>query len=203
MPERWVDNLAAAAQRGTSRKGFMQAITATAAVFAASPVRKASGFTATLEQANELAFMASCAAGKCGGDGFHEFCCATNGGSNVCPDYAYFGGYWRASPYSGGGYCYSTNVRYYIDCNVFPNRGTDNAGHCTCRCGNRDCNCRNICCREFVYGNCNSQHSSTPTDVVCRVVKCSRPDTYGYNCSSSYTSLDETRNHEPCRGCNF
>src|SRR6202022_4096493 len=57
--------------------------------------------------------ITGCPPGTACADGYTEFCCVINNGSNTCPPGTMPAGWWRAdgSVYCGGG------SRYYIDCN--------------------------------------------------------------------------------------
>jgi hypothetical protein len=132
----------------------------------------------------------------CRSDGYTEFCCTVLG-VNDCPDYTFYGGYWKCNSYTGSAYCVSADVRYYIDCNVYP-------GHdCTARCGNEDCNCRAACHINYQYGNCNSDPAhydpKNPTKIVCRKVLCHNPAQDTSHCSATNVIVENaTCGHAPC-----
>jgi hypothetical protein len=112
----------------------------------------------------------ACGGGRCC-DGYTEFCCTINGGSNSCPPGSFVGGWWKCSDYTGHRLCATQGVRYYLDCNRLPGHRCPQ-GRCTC--ANGSCSNRATCCNVFRYGQCNTQIGGV-TEVVCRVVKCVNP----------------------------
>ncbi len=135
-----------------------------------------------------------CGGGLCT-DGWTEFCCAINDGLNVCPTYAFVGGWWKCTDYRGRQLCEGEGVRYYVDCNRLPGRN----GPGGCHCANGDCDHRRVGCNHFRYGQCNTQIGEI-TDIVCRVVVCENPATIPeLNCNSTYKEDNRTCGHEaPC-----
>jgi hypothetical protein len=135
-----------------------------------------------------------CHGGRCC-DGYTEFCCTIDGGSNSCPSYTYMGGWWKCTSYGGARLCHEEGVRYYIDCNRRRHR------HCPhgCSCAAGSCSNRATCCNVFRYGQCNAD-VPVVTEVVCRVVKCVNPcRLYPDVCSCTSFVDNHTCRHEA--GC--
>lgn len=189
--------------RRTSRRGFIGRATLVGSAIAVAPLRY------LLEPVTaEAVVRPSCpgcnnnpgSSACC--DGYTEFCCSIYG-SNECPSDTFYGGYWRVHQYRGGGYCSFTQppVRYYVDCNANAGRG------CDCDCARNDCNCRQMCCNLYQYGNCHAERKGTGkngTDlpIVCRKVLCHNPAADTSVCS--YTNVmydDATEFHQPCTHC--
>jgi hypothetical protein len=174
----------------TSRRGLLARSAAVGAVFAAGPLR-------FLLYPSEAAAIGP---GNCGGhacaDGWTEFCCSVFAVGNDCPANTYYGGYWKCTNYTGGGYCFSVNVRYYVDCNAPYGTYWDH-------CANEDCDCRVQAHNNFQYGNCNTDHAGYSSSyVVCRKVLCHNPASDTSHCNFSTPPRDETCGHHSCRTCN-
>lgn len=188
---RLLDMVSSLVERRTSRRGFLVRTAVVGSAFAVAPLRF------VLRPQTAMAAIVrpgDCAGGLCA-DGFTEFCCAINGGSNTCPPGAYIGGWWKCSDYRGRRLCGEQGVRYYLDCNRLP--GGPLPG--SCHCANGDCRNRHTGCNLFRYGQCNTDIPEL-TEILCRVVICEHPSSVAeFHCNSSYKEDNRTCTHEsPC-----
>jgi hypothetical protein len=133
--------------------------------------------------------ITGCPPGSLCTDGYTEFCCAINPGSNTCPPGTFAGGWWRAdnSSFCGG------STRYYVDCMqncCGPLTGYQNfcAGCTPCECAN-GCDTRRIYCNYFRYGQCH-QEIVQSGPIACRVVSCVPPYTVSDMACSSAAAVD-------------
>lgn len=185
-----VDQLGTFLERRTSRRSLLAKSAAAGAAIAAGPLKF------LLYPANAAAVgPGNCSGGTCGPDGYTEFCCSVFSVGNNCPANTYYGGYWKCTNYTGGGYCSSVNVRYYVDCNAPYGTYWDH-------CANEDCNCRVQAHNNFQYGNCNTGHAGYSSSyVVCRKVLCHNPAADTSHCNYNTPSDNNTCNHGACRTC--
>jgi hypothetical protein len=190
---RLVEQLAALLEDRTSRGGFLVRTATVGSALVVAPLRF------LLRPGTALAAIvrpSDCAAGLCA-DGWTEFCCTINDGVNMCPPYAFVGGWWKCTDYRGRRLCADTGVRYYIDCNRLPLHTIPGG----CHCGGGDCGRYRVGCNAFRYGQCNTQIPEV-TEVVCRVVVCDHPSSVAaFNCGATYKQDNRTCGHEaPCLG---
>lgn len=175
--------------RSTRRSVLARGVLA-ATAFAIAPLR----YLLRPESAWAVIGPAGCAGGLCT-DGFTEFCCAVNGGSNTCPPHTFIGGWWKCTYYAGRHLCGDRNVRYYVDCNMKPGHGYPGG----CHCAHGDCGNRRVACNVFRYGQCNADIAGV-TPIACRVVVCENPATIPeFRCNATYKQDDSTCGHEA--GC--
>ena len=153
------------------------------------------------------AYAAICSCGgqgcTCGSlccDGYTQFCCTINNGSNTCPPGSFAGGWWKAD---GSVYC--SGPRYYIDCmgectkctagcgpgSHFCSPGCDGL---TCGCALGDCGNRRVGCVTFRYGQCH-QEIACSGRIACRVVSCTPPWVLDSTCSTTSATDNNTANH--------
>ena len=177
--------------RRTSRSGFLVRTAVVGSALAVAPLRY------LLRPQTALAAIVrprDCVGGLCS-DGWTEFCCTINDGLNLCPPYAFVGGWWKCTDYRGHRLCEEEGVRYYLDCNRLPGHSS----HGGCRCANDSCDHRRVACNVFRYGQCNT-HIPDLTEVVCRVVVCEHPAAIpGLNCNGTAKLNNLTCPHEA--GC--
>lgn len=184
-----VEQLGSFLEQRTSRRGLLARSAAAAAVFAAGPVR----FLLYSDPANAKG-PGDCG-GTCGPDSYTEFCCSVFAVGNDCPANSYYGGYWKCTNYTGGGYCYTVNERYYVDCNAPYGTYWDH-------CANDTCSCRVQAHNNFQYMNCNTDHAGYYSSyVVCRKVLCHNPAADTSHCNYNARIDDNTCGHHSCRTC--
>jgi hypothetical protein len=188
--EQLVSSSAAFLERRISRRSAIARLAVAGSALAVAPLRYL---------LYPVSAMAAIVPGDCGGglctDGYTAFCCEIHEGLNTCPSGTYPGGWWKCTDYTGRQLCSEQGVRYYVDCNNYPNQPFPGG----CRCANDDCNERRVACNIFRYGQCNPQVPGT-TAVVCRMVVCENPSTIpGLNCNGSLAVDDAVCAHEaPC-----
>ena len=175
----------------TSRRGFLVRTATVGSALVVAPLRF------LLKPQTALAAIVhpgSCAGGLCT-NGWTEFCCTINDGQNVCPPYAFVGGWWKCTDYRGRQLCGDVGVRYYLDCNRLPGRSVPGG----CHCANDDCSRYRVGCNVFRYGQCNVDIPEV-TEVVCRVVVCEHPASIPeLNCNATFKQDNRTCGHEaPC-----
>lgn len=182
MGARWVDGLAGALARRTSRRGFLARTAVIGAAVAADPVNY------VLRPAS--AYSSVCGEGSSCSSGWTAFCVTVNNGVNQCPPGSFAAGWWKADNASvcGG------HARYYVDCNASCVDGRRGHYTCSCRCApTTTCDKRRTCCNQFRYGQCH-QEISCYGPVVCRVVSCVPPWTWAH-CSRSSATDNRTLTH--------
>lgn len=186
-----LEGVCGALERRISRHGFFVRAATAGSALTVAPLRY------LLQPQTALAAISrpgDCAGGLCT-DGWTEFCCAINGGENVCPSYSFVGGWWKCTDYRGSRLCDEEGVRFYVDCNRLPGREIPGG----CQCANGSCAHRRVGCNVFRYGQCNT-HIPEVTEVVCRVVLCENPATIpGLNCNATPKDNNLTCGHEA--GC--
>ncbi len=138
----------------------------------------------------------TCDCGSLCCDGYTQFCCTINGGSNSCPPGTIPAGWWKAD-----GSIYCSGPRYYIDCNALCGCSSGCGSFCssscdglTCECALGDCNNRRVGCNLFRYGQCH-QEISCVGRIACRVVSCTPPWLLDSTCSLTSATDDNTANH--------
>jgi len=190
VTERLVEAVSTALEKRTSRRGWLTRLAIAGSALTIAPLRY------LLRPESALAVV-TC--GRCGGgsrccDGWTTFCCTINDGVNACPPYAFIGGWWKCTSYTGTNLCGDTNVRYYMDCNRKPGDSCPGG----CHCAHNSCQNRGTCCNVFRYGQCNT-HIGGVTEVVCRLVKCVNPcELYDF-CGCTTKIDNNTCGHEaPC-----
>jgi hypothetical protein len=197
---RLVDRLA---RRRTdrSRRTVLQRAALVGTALAVAPrdfvLRPVSAYAAVCSCSNQ-----SCPCGSLCCDGYTEFCCTLQGGTNWCPPGAVTGGWWKvdASQFCGG-----SAPRYYLDCHNGCGGCGCSGGICSgacsntpCSCANGDCGNRKAGCTRFRYGQCN-RSTACLGPIVCRVVTCTPPWQLDPACSSAALTDNNTRNHHrPC-----
>lgn len=178
----WVDHLAGALARRTSRRGFLARTAVVGAALAADPVNY------VLRPAS--AYSSVCGDGASCSSGWTAFCVTVNKGVNQCPPGSFAAGWWKADHASvcGG------RARYYVDCNASCIHGQPGHYSCHCRCApGTTCDKRRTCCNQFRYGQCHQEvHCYGP--VVCRVVSCVPPWVWAH-CSKSAATDNRTLTH--------
>ena len=169
----------------TSRRGFLMRSAMVGSALAVSPARY------LLRPGTAYAAICTCAGTNCDCgsaccDGYTDFCCSVNNGSNTCPPGSFEAGWWRAdgSSFCGGG------PRYYVDCNASCGASVTYP----CQCGRGDCDNRRAGCNHFRYGNCNS-HVECYGAIVCRVVSCTPPYQTYAACDQTTLWDNSTANH--------
>ena len=187
-----LDRLASALETRWSRRSVLARVTTTAAIAATAPLR----FLLYPTAAHASVMPGNCSGNTCGPDSYTEFCCSVFAVGNDCPGTTYYGGYWKCTNYTGSNYCFSVNVRYYVDCNAPYGDYWDH-------CANEDCNCRVQAHNNFQYMNCNTNHAGYSSSyVVCRKVLCHNPAADTSHCSYTNVKFDDnTCNHHSCRTC--
>ena len=130
------------------------------------------------------AYAAVCGSGNSCGAGWTVFCCTINDGANTCPEGSFVAGWWKVD---ASAFCMGS-PRYYIDCNRKPQAS------CRCRCNDRGCDRRRICCNVFRYGQCNT-HIEGVTEVVCRIITCTPPWKWDPSCGRTVRVSESTRSH--------
>jgi len=174
----------------SSRRGFLVGAAVTGSAFAAAGVKF------TTQPGTAYAAITDCPPGALCGDGYTEFCCTINAGSNTCPPGSFAGGWWRADFSS---FCNGT--RYYIDCMqncCGPLRFDGFCSGCVdCQCAT-GCDTRRVYCNYFRYGQCHQEiaHSGP---IACRVVSCVPPYATDPSCSTASAVDNATAEHtSPC-----
>ncbi|HCO01770.1 MAG TPA: hypothetical protein DIT48_00130 [Actinobacteria bacterium] len=191
MSAPFVDRASRFLDRKLSRRTLLSRVAVAGSALAVSPVRYLVKPGTAMEV---LTTCSSCASGSACCDGWTAFCCTIHQGANSCPSYAYIGGWWKCTSYTGAGACAKEGVRYYVDCNRRP--GSSCPGGC--HCAGDNCSNRRTCCNVFRYGQCNTQISGT-TEVVCRIIKCVNPCQLYSFCNCTLKVDDATCSHEePC-----
>jgi len=176
----------------TSRRSFLARSAIIGSALAVSPLR----YLTRPESAYAVIRPGECSGGLCT-DGYTEFCCSMNFGSNACPEHAYVAGWWKCTNYTGTKVCNNAGVRYLIDCNRRPNYSCPGGCHCV----TDTCQCRVTCCNQFRYGQCHTNVQGV-TAVVCRIVRCVNPSTIeNYKCGTQLIVDDNTCAHEACCNC--
>lgn len=136
--------------------------------------------------------VTDCPPGTLCTDGYTDFCCVINNGSNACPPNTIPAGWWRAD-YS----TFCNGTRYYIDCNEIccgPGYGSAFCAGCSpCRCAG-DCNTRKVYCNYFRYGQCNTGIRFVGP-IACRVVTCTPPFFLNIGCGFSGAVDNATAEH--------
>ncbi|MGI9080276.1 MAG: RICIN domain-containing protein [Acidimicrobiales bacterium] len=164
----------------TSRRGFLARSAVVGSALAVSPwrylVHPESAYASICNYHGQ-----SCNCGSLCGDGYTEFCCVVNNGSNTCPPGTFEGGWWRAdgSDYCGGG------ARYFVDCN---------GSTAPCGCANGDCDHRATSCNVFRYGQCHTEIGGVGA-IACRVVTCTPPYEFIPACGTTLAFDNSTANH--------
>jgi hypothetical protein len=164
----------------TSRRGFLARSAVVGSALAVSPwrylVHPESAYASICNYHGQ-----SCNCGSLCGDGYTEFCCVVNNGSNTCPPGTFEGGWWRAdgSNYCGGG------ARYFVDCN-----GSTKP----CGCATGDCNHRATSCNVFRYGQCHTEIGGVGA-IACRIVTCTPPYEFIPACGTTLAFDNSTANH--------
>jgi len=197
-----VERLANVMGARTSRRGFIARTTLAATALSVAPaeyiLRPVSAYAAVCE-----CHGYGCGCGQLCCDGYTEFCCTINHGSNTCPPGTFAGGWWKAD---GSSYC--DGPRYYIDCmaqcgcecgggsyEYFCGPGCDGL---TCGCANGDCNLRAAGCVTFRYGQCHTELACSGR-IACRVVTCTPAYLVDNSCQTNSFTDDYTANHnQPC-----
>ncbi|HZU15999.1 MAG TPA: twin-arginine translocation signal domain-containing protein [Candidatus Dormibacteraeota bacterium] len=197
-----VERTGAALARRTSRRGFLARSSLAATALAVAPaeyiLRPVSAYAAVCHCAQS---NCHCGQGCC--DGYTDFCCTINHGSNTCPPGSFAGGWWKAD---GSAFC--SGPRYYIDCMA----ECDCTGGCgeggifcgpscdglDCQCAHGDCNHRAVGCVSFRYGQCHTEVACTGR-IVCRMVTCTPAYLVDNSCSTSSFTDEATANHND--GC--
>ena len=190
---RLLESVSEVLESRTSRRGFLVRTATVGSALVVAPLRY------LLQPQTALAAIvrpAQCLGGLCS-NGWTEFCCTINNGLNVCPPYAFVGGWWKCTDYRGRQLCADAGVRYYLDCNRLPAHETPEG----CHCANGDCGRYRVGCNLFRYGQCNTEIAEL-TDIVCRVVVCEHPSSIPeLNCNATYKQDNRTCGHEaPCLG---
>jgi hypothetical protein len=195
--------VSALGQRVSRRNLLVRAAVAGSAL-AVAPIR----YLTEPISASTLVTCSNCSSSAACSGGYSTFCCTLTG-SNSCPSYTELGGWWKCTNYTGTKMCDAQNVRWYVDCNRKSGQNCPTGtvrpygvtGSCPsqCHCANDNCSQRKTCCNNFKYGQCNV--NSPVTQVVCRVVKCTRPcDVWPNQCNCSpYAEDNNTCSHEA--GC--
>jgi hypothetical protein len=175
----------------SSRRGFLMGTAVTGSALAVGGVR----FATRPGSAYALVTGGDCPPGSLCRDGFTEFCCSINNGSNSCPPGSFAGGWWRADFSS---FCNGT--RYYIDCMQhccgpeFAQGGTTWCAGCVaCQCG-PTCDNRKVYCNYFRYGQCHQEIAVTGP-IACRVVTCVPPYMADPSCSPASAVDNNTAEH--------
>jgi hypothetical protein len=169
-------------EKRASRRGFL-----IGSALAGSAVAVA-GVDFVTRPGSAYAAITDCPPGSLCTDGYTEFCCAINSGSNTCPPGSFAGGWWRAdhSSFCGGG------TRYYVDCMqdcCGPGIGGPWCAGCTaCDCAN-GCDTRRVYCNYFRYGQCH-QEITFSGPIACRVVSCVPPYTVDDMACSTAAAVD-------------
>ena len=197
-----VERMSSALAARTDRRGFLARSTVAATALAVAPAEY------VLRPVSAYAAVCRCASGACSCgepccDGYTEFCCTINHGSNTCPSGTFAGGWWKAD---GSRFC--SGPRYYIDCmaectcgcsggthEYFCPPGCDGQ-HCGCAQGN--CGLRQAGCVTFRYGQCHTEVACTGR-IACRVVTCTPAYLVDNSCGSNSFTDEATANHnQPC-----
>jgi hypothetical protein len=190
LAQKIAERAGALLERRASRRTALNRAALAGAAFAVAPIR----YLIRPGTAWAVIKPTDCASGLCK-DGYTAFCCEIEHGYNTCPPGSYVAGWWKCTSYVGQGLCHREGVRYYLDCNRMP--GAVFPGGCQCAHGT--CNKRAVDCNHFRYGQCNTQIVGK-TEVVCRLVVCQHPATYGpFNCNRTMMVDDNTCTHEA--GC--
>ncbi|MGH9223506.1 MAG: RICIN domain-containing protein [Acidimicrobiales bacterium] len=168
----------------TSRRNFLVRSAMAGSALAVAPVRY------ILQPGTAYAAICSCAGTDCDCgsaccDGYTDFCCSINNGSNTCPPGTFEAGWWRAD---GSSFC-NDGPRYYVDCNV----QCGNTSY-PCRCGQDRCDHRRSACNQFRYGNCHREIECYGP-IACRVVSCTPPYQLYASCDQTTLWDDSTANH--------
>jgi len=171
----------------TSRRSFLAKAAVVGSALTVSPLRY------VMRPGTAYAAICNCAGSSCNCgspccDGYTEFCCTINGGSNSCPPGSFPAGWWAAS---GSRLCPS-GTRYVVDCNAHCGNG------CGCGCANGNCGNRKVCCNYFRYGQCH-QEISCYGRIVCRMSTCTPPYQLDLGCTPAALYDNATANHSaPC-----
>jgi hypothetical protein len=188
--------------RRTSRRGFLARATLGATALSVAPAEL------LLRPVSAYAAVCRCGSGRCSCgqaccDGYTEFCCTVNHGSNTCPPGTFAGGWWKAD---GSRYCHGP--RYYIDCMAMCSCGCGGGAgehfcppgcdglHCGCATG--DCSNRAAGCVTFRYGQCHTEIACSGR-IACRVVSCTPAYLLDNSCGSNSFTDEATANHN--RAC--
>ncbi len=168
----------------TSRRGFLFQTAMVGSALAVAPLRY------LLRPVTAYAAICACAGTDCDCgsaccDGYTDFCCSVNDGSNTCPPGTFEAGWWRAD---GSTFC--EGPRYYVDCNA--SCGSPIGYPCTC--GRGSCDNRRSGCNQFRYGNCNAGVECYGP-IVCRVVSCTPPYQTYPACDQTTLWDNSTANH--------
>jgi hypothetical protein len=188
--------------RRTSRRGFLARATLGATALSVAPAEF------LLRPTTAYAAVCRCGSGRCSCgqaccDGYTEFCCTINHGSNTCPPGTFAGGWWKAD---GSRYC--QGPRYYIDCMAMCSCGCSGgpAEHfcppgcdgLSCGCANGNCNNRAAGCVTFRYGQCHTEIACSGR-IACRVVTCTPAYLIDNSCGRNAFTDNATANHN--RSC--
>ena len=97
MTDRLVATASRLLSRRTSRRGMLVRIAIGGSAIAVGPLRY------LLRPGTAMAVITcrDCHSGALCCDGWTEFCCTINGGSNTCPPYTFMGGWWKCTNYTG------------------------------------------------------------------------------------------------------
>jgi hypothetical protein len=192
VSEKLAQGAGALLARGTSRRGFLRRTALIGAAASVAPMR----YLLRPEPAMAVVRPGNCGGGSKCADGFTEFCGSIRKDkANKCPANSYVAGWWKCSRYRGGKLCRKDGARFYVDCNRRPGRS------CGCKCGRNRCGFGRTCCNNFRYGQCNTQIGGV-TEVVCRVVTCTRPwKIREFNCNRTLAKDNRTCGHEAACGC--
>ena len=197
-----VERLSSTLAARTSRRGFISRSTLAATALAVAPAEY------VLRPVSAYAAVCRCASGACSCgqpccDGYTEFCCTLNHGSNMCPSGTFAGGWWKAD---GSQWC--NGPRYYIDCmaecscgcsggtgEYFCPPGCDGQ---SCGCAHGDCGLRQAGCVVFRYGQCHTEIACTGR-IACRVVTCTPAYLVDNSCgTNSFTDEATANQNQPC-----
>ena len=188
MTDRLVSVASRLLERRTSRRGVLIRVAIGGSALAVAPIR----YLLRPQSALAVITCRDCGGGALCCDGWTEFCCTINGGSNTCPPYTFMGGWWKCTNYTGTKLCASEGVRYYVDCNRKPGHSCPHG----CSCAEGSCGHRSTCCNVFRYGQCNSRVHQV-TEVVCRMITCTNPcHLFPSDCSCHVLIDDLTCHHE-------
>ena len=164
------------AGRGFDRRRFLYRLAVIGSAMAIDPLKFLTRPTP--------AYASVCGSGVGCDAGWSVFCCTINDGANTCPSGSYVAGWWKVDASS---FCLGS-PRYIIDCNRLPGRS------CNCRCNDKGCDHRRVCCNVFRYGQCNT-HIGGVTEVVCRLIVCTPPWKWDPSCGRTVRTDNATRTH--------